>query len=531
MTDSTGTPYGDDVPDGSTRIVNGKTEIFQLGEWMELSPFEQPIVDPGTAQGDAESTQGTAKRADRPVRPSWLHAGVDILRKTASRYWTDTGTMNPVHDYVDGERRLDAQFYAQLKALMVAGWLAPDERTIGVPNGLVLYESQWRALSNDDSTWVILPGGESALELIVRLFQSPPSVHVREQLWQLREDSRDTTRQNATWDKHGQRNVTVPRSFLYFIVTLVVELRRAGDYAAANSLDNALATIQGELRTAGIDWHDGGEVAQAPAPSAASDPELAQLHRDIITVLRYVSGGFDYARAPTYPDTQARRALGAIDAKNVPVGTETHGHPLPWWSPLRAAAGTSPPSSSIKPVRGMTIGEAQELLAAYEVKYPEFTRVGTGPDTAVTRSVDRTNERAIDALRRDLELAHTELEKIKREGVPGVVHEVDLAFHKLTITERNHAWAESENRKQRIDKLEVEIERMKRRLEDDRLHPAETWAKLEGIRLTNYHGWDREGRDIRTPITRTQFLELAELCKYVVLEGLEPNDSREESGT
>lgn len=544
------------------------------------------------------------ERSDRPGLGATLTRAADIILEASRAYQVGLDDCSSMTD-----ENFERQALECVRALMLAGWSAPDERTIGIPNGLMLHESQWQGLINGQDAWIITPGGEWALQLTVHTGQAPPSASVREQLWKLREDANDPTRGSSTWDEHGQRDVTVPRSFLTFLVQLAVEFRRTGDYAAANSLDNTLAGIAAELRAAGIAWSDGGGATPASAPPVKSNDKLARLHRDIITVLRYVSGGFSYGSPATYPDVQARRALGTIELQDAPVGAETHGQPLPWWSPLRVTTGapgvpdTSPrrktvtvdnyaiqsrstPSDStdIKPVQDMTIGEAKQLIADFWAAYPHPSWVGTEPNTVVHqrspedyfRSPERIDElehrlgRRIESCGRvrdelfkivaEHPLTHDEftgiepdsvcvgyvaqqagrllrwyegeLTRATTEGTPGLVHQVDRAFHRLALRERDHAWVESANRKRRIEELEAELEQLRAQLElNQPKYSALTWAKMEGIRLTNYHGWDREQRDIKTPITRTQFLELAELCKYVVLEGLEPDDSRGEAQT
>lgn len=461
-------------------------------------------------------------RSDRPGLGATLSQAANIILEASRAYQASLDEF---------ARMTDAHFEVQaieaVKALMLAGWSAPSERTISIPNGLVLHRTQWWGLAEGDSAWIILPSGVTALELTVKSFQSPPSATVRDMLWKLREDSSDATRGSSTWDQHGLRDVVVPRSFLGFIVMLAAEFRRAGDYAAANSLDNALATIAPQLREAKIPWSDGGGATPASAPPMQSNDELTQLHRDIIDVLRYVSAGIGYTRTAStrYPDVAARRALGTIELKDVPVGTDTHGHPLPWWSPLRASAGAPAKSIDVKPVRDMTIGEVQQLIADYEAQHPEFTRVGTGPDTAITRpssSESTHDQKTIVDLRHSLKSAHKtaervrnvllpfisahpttrddvagvdtsrikvnyiadraaelfrwyeiELERINREGIPGVVHEVDAAFHKLAIIERDAAWVESANRKRRIEELETELAELRTRVNPDAKHDGD----------------------------------------------------------
>jgi hypothetical protein len=47
---------------------------------------------------------------------------------------------------------------------------------------------------------------------------------------------------------------------------------------------------------------------------------------------------------------------------------------------------------------------------------------------------------------RDLDRARAEIERLKREGVPGVMHEVDQSFYDLAVKERNYARLVAENR-------------------------------------------------------------------------------------
>lgn len=485
--------------------------------------FREPIPESVLRAAQARKAEDIDGRSDRPGLVGTLSQAADIILEVVRAQQEHDGVALPIY----GEHA-DWWALTGVKTLMLAGWSAPSERTIGIPNGLVLLEVQWRALAEYDRVWVILPGGERALELAVSQSQSPVPDYIREQLWKLREDANDVTHGSSTWDQHGLRDVTVPRSFLSFLVQLVTELRRAGDYAAANSLDNSLATIAPQLREAKIPWSDGGGATPASASPMRITEDVEQLHRDIITVLRYVSGGFDYTRngAVRYPDREARRALGKIDLWEVPEGETTDGapgHPLPWWSPLRASSGTSPKPIDVKPVEDMTIAEVRRLISLYEDQHPELTRVALGPDTAVTRSTPTsdapTDESVIfdlrDGLRRaqednqrtksellgivtehhvtreDVEgvvpekiragyvaqLAATliqwyddELEKIKRTGVPGVVHEVDAAFHKLAIIERDSAWAESARRKERIDELEAELAKLRAQVPTDAPH-------------------------------------------------------------
>ncbi|NUT90819.1 MAG: hypothetical protein HOY78_02200 [Saccharothrix sp.] len=44
----------------------------------------------------------------------------------------------------------------------------------------------------------------------------------------------------------------------------------------------------------------------------------------------------------------------------------------------------------------------------------------------------------------EVEQLRAEVERLKREGSPGVVHEIDQAFHDLAIRQRDHAWVQVE---------------------------------------------------------------------------------------
>lgn len=57
------------------------------------------------------------------------------------------------------------------------------------------------------------------------------------------------------------------------------------------------------------------------------------------------------------------------------------------------------------------------------------------------------------ALMAKLELANREIERLKVEGFPGVMHEVDRAFYDLTVAERNKAWGELSDAQREIRRL------------------------------------------------------------------------------
>jgi hypothetical protein len=56
--------------------------------------------------------------------------------------------------------------------------------------------------------------------------------------------------------------------------------------------------------------------------------------------------------------------------------------------------------------------------------------------------------------RQKIERLEAEIDRLKREGTPGVMHEVDKAFYDLTVTERDHE-------RQTVDALKQEIARLR----------------------------------------------------------------------
>lgn len=399
------------------------------------------------AKDSTERAEDIDERSDRPVLDATLVRAVNIILEASRTYQNGLDEYTPMTD-----ENFEQQALEQVKALMLAGWISPSERTVAVPNGMMLGEHQWRALAEGNDITVMLPSGRQVLTLTV----SASAVH--------------------------------PRSH----------------FTIGSRLHDELWRLRAELANQSS-WPSDGEAATpASAPPTKSNDKSTQLHRDIITVLRYVSGGFGYGSSATYPDAAARRALGKIDLQGAPVPT-----------PI-----TEQRFSGRIEDCGRVKDELLDIVSRHPLTHGEFT--GTNKAEVCAGYVAQQAGRL-------LRWYEGELTRATTEGTPGLVHQVDQAFHRLVIRERDHAWVENENRKRRIDELEVELIKMKRLPEsDDRMHSALTWAKMEGIRLTNYHGWDREQRDIKTPITRTQFLELAKLCTYVVLEGLEPDDSREE---
>ena len=59
----------------------------------------------------------------------------------------------------------------------------------------------------------------------------------------------------------------------------------------------------------------------------------------------------------------------------------------------------------------------------------------------------------IEWLERQLAERDAEITRLRAEGVPGVMHEVDRAFYDLVIAERNYHRAQVENRDATIEQL------------------------------------------------------------------------------
>lgn len=68
-----------------------------------------------------------------------------------------------------------------------------------------------------------------------------------------------------------------------------------------------------------------------------------------------------------------------------------------------------------------------------------------------------TNEElttTIKELRQQINKLETEIDRLRRDGVPGVMHSVDQSFYNLAIKERDAAWA-------KIEQLKTEINRFR----------------------------------------------------------------------
>lgn len=543
-------------------VPTGDIEV-DVPFWHDLA-VEQAArlrAEARSSGGGGESDDG---RSDRPGLSGALSRAADILLEVVRAQQEHDGVALPIH----GDH---AEWWAltAVKALMMAGWSAPEERTIGIPNGLVLHPGQWQDLAAGRSTWIITPGGDQALQLKASAFQRPPSPEVLESLWLYRELTRTTEWGKPTEMRYDPRDVTVPRSFLTFLVQLTRELRVGGDYAAANSLDNSLAVIAPELREAGIAWEDGGGSTPAtpaspgrPArtrerdafgvreprthtvtnyfaqlqnaarvhadalhgrwPSTWLDPwSDEEFQRDVTTVLEYVSGGYRYAwkHADRYQDAVARRALGRLGdtPRDAPRGTSAPGgqtstHPVEvddvivgkW---LDAFADRYPHLATAKRVHQPLeryeelenqLAQARRDLSDEKRNVRHLRQVRDDLQHALDRSRE-DNQRTKDALTATLAAhptLHDEFEHVHDRSMLRAGYLAEQAANLLT-------WYEDE------------VQRLKREPNvDDRRYSADGWARVEGIHLLNYAGWAREKLDPKTPIARTQFLELTELCEW-----------------
>ena len=75
--------------------------------------------------------------------------------------------------------------------------------------------------------------------------------------------------------------------------------------------------------------------------------------------------------------------------------------------------------------------------------------------------------------------AKAEIERLKQEGSPGVLHEVDQAFYDLTVRERDHE-------RQRVDRLAAEIEALRKALVY--LADPESWSGNPHDQAAMLHG-------------------------------------------
>lgn len=66
---------------------------------------------------------------------------------------------------------------------------------------------------------------------------------------------------------------------------------------------------------------------------------------------------------------------------------------------------------------------------------------------------------------RDYDRMSAELARVKAEGLPGVMHEVDRSFYNLAIQERDYARIQVGNRDQELGEMRATIQRLKAELD------------------------------------------------------------------
>jgi hypothetical protein len=67
-------------------------------------------------------------------------------------------------------------------------------------------------------------------------------------------------------------------------------------------------------------------------------------------------------------------------------------------------------------------------------------------------------------VRCQLAAAEAEVKRLRREGVPGVMHEIDQAFYDLAIQERNLERSQNEQLTRERDDLLAELDRLRGRV-------------------------------------------------------------------
>lgn len=414
---------------------------------------DDPPVDPPHVDTASRGRQVIDERSDRPGLDATLSRAADIILEAAQGYQAgldDDVRMTDAH--------FEAEAIAQVKALMLAGWSAPTERTLAVPNGLVLRERQWRVLAAGYNATVVLPGGKTAL--VLTSFAIHPTTHFapgsqfREELWAERRAAFEESTADA--DEGGVRralsarreqlsdiageHVRVPRSFLRYLVELSRALHEHGDSGAANSLDNALAQVADLLADLGVTWHDRGhDQLPDPSPIRAVKPPTEERIRELMTEFQ---NRYQHLAHPA----------GSRHLANTTT-EETYA--------------TSP--ERIEELEYRLARRAEDCQRVKDELLPFVTTHVLSRDE--TLDVDPARVRAGYVAQQAAGLLRwyaNELTRVKRVGTPGVVHEVDAAFHRLALKERDHAWVESANRKQRIEELEVELSRW-RALRDEPL--------------------------------------------------------------
>jgi len=93
----------------------------------------------------------------------------------------------------------------------------------------------------------------------------------------------------------------------------------------------------------------------------------------------------------------------------------------------------------------------QQWEARQRAELPEWAR-----DRIATLEAEAAE---VPHLRRQLAERDAEIARFRKDGVPGVMHEVDRGFYDLAIQERDYARTQVENRDATIAQLRHRIER------------------------------------------------------------------------
>ena len=95
--------------------------------------------------------------------------------------------------------------------------------------------------------------------------------------------------------------------------------------------------------------------------------------------------------------------------------------------------------------------EREELERQHAIEQAELDdqEVGAGERPSFAALFSQ-GDVALASLRQRVMKAEARVEELERDGSPGVMHEVDKAFHDLAVAQRDGAWREVENEKQKL---------------------------------------------------------------------------------
>jgi hypothetical protein len=90
-------------------------------------------------------------------------------------------------------------------------------------------------------------------------------------------------------------------------------------------------------------------------------------------------------------------------------------------------------------LRSQASGDVRESVfnALWETFETEGGRLAPG-------TAERLTDAVLAVVTPELERRDAEIERLRREGSPGVMHDVDKSFHDLAVKERDHAWVQIE---------------------------------------------------------------------------------------